>query len=1178
MEFISSVKTRYRAIKVRSWLRPRLSPPIPEPIGTRGGEVGTPDTDCNEEALEKGFVDTQFPINVNSGRILLAALVIFTPGQSMARRYSGTGSSYTFRQREPNLFVIGHDIVACLSICLALYHIVRPRTRVFCVLVAYLFIETLLTGVQPIAISCERMIRVFERRDDLKGGSFLLVRNMDCENQSYISIFFRILVLFVSSHLWPAKIMVHLNWVFVIVMYILGYSIMKKVYQSPLDVILNIVLLCVTQCRVLITANHREEDQRTRYRSEKLWLQDKLKLFRFLELMLPEHVILPMLMEPDQVIAMPVERASILFISILDFDHLAAKSTPKDLLAFLNRNFRAWDRICELNDVTKIETVGEEYVAAVGVVPRDRDMDIERGHECILGPLVNAASSILRLQTPQLQLQMGIHTGPVVAAVIGQKAPRFRLFGDTINTSARMMQKGVRGKCQFGEQTKSHLPAWAIARLRGDVEMKGKGNVTTYLLELSRSSSPTSSPRNSSPKSASSQTNRLFLQARSRSGFSLTGVDQIQGSSNWPLLEDASDKSDRVNPQMSSLRRTILMADARSINTAGRKNRAVVVKEWPFSTYGATISHMTASPSKNEIELEDLQTMGASVTMMKLQSDQFRRESANESVAHFEELLRRFGKKDLGAASYFRKLHTCGLRNRFFDLEREELFQRWYYDEEFCKEMSATFSKMTKMLFTITLCELVIFFGVFSIHREPHILRYRWGYEAHHRLPVYLSCRIVSISISYFWWKAANGSGSITKLSYSYKVIPHFVVWCVVFITLLLAISYDAVTRIYSDEDTFFPQMNATAVEAVWSSGRRSGITCLIYAVVFYEFMMWEAKLLLKTTVPLIIPAILFWRVSELKMWKTALVLPWPNDTWSRMIMAADGQYPHSNFSLYLPNTGVLCLLMIPTLRWLSAYTFEVAVRLRFKAIYSNEIAQERIDYILRTLMPPMVVQEVRGLGPFDTPPSHTYKRATIAQSDLVGFTKMASSCTPKEVVALVSELFGVFDALTEKLHIYKVETIGDAYIAGQAEHPLTERNSPTSVVHFALEMVAATQRWARARALSVSSRVGVHTGECVGGIVGTNMQRYHLFGEFMSALEILESTSVQGRVQLSVACARALQLEAEHDGAPTQVPSFTERDLPHLTTSKGEVHSFDKVGGSTYLVDVDTEVDEQLN
>lgn len=216
--------------------------------------------------------------------------------------------------------------------------------------------------------------------------------------------------------------------------------------------------------------------------------------------------------------------------------------------------------------------------------------------------------------------------------------------------------------------------------------------------------------------------------------------------------------------------------------------------------------------------------------------------------------------------------------------------------------------------------------------------------------------------------------------------------------------------------------------------------------------------------------------------------------------------------------------------------------------------------------MPPLVVQELRKIRTNEITPSHQYKFATIAQSDLCGFTKLASSRTPQEVVEFMSELFGKFDTLTDTFGIYKVETVGDAYIAGMAEAPLTLANSPTSVILFGLAMVEAVNEWAEKMGVSVKCRVGVHHGACIGGIVGNDMQRYHLFGNLMSGVEVLESTAPEGMVQVSQASKEAVEMEIVDK---SQVPPlvFEIRSGPHLQTSKGELHNFEEVGGRTFVV-----------
>jgi len=245
-------------------------------------------------------------------------------------------------------------------------------------------------------------------------------------------------------------------------------------------------------------------------------------------------------------------------------------------------------------------------------------------------------------------------------------------------------------------------------------------------------------------------------------------------------------------------------------------------------------------------------------------------------------------------------------------------------------------------------------------------------------------------------------------------------------------------------------------------------------------------------------------------------------------------------------------------------YTDQETSQAQFRAKIAMDATTTRVQGILNTLMPPLVLEELRALPEGAPQPTHTYRTATICQSDLCGFTALSSTRTPTEVVGFMGDLFGRFDELTTKFGVYKVETVGDAYIAGMAEAPLTPTNSPVSVLLFGLAMIEAVQVWARNLGEKVNCRVGVHHGECIGGVVGTGMQRYHLFGKLLCGIEIMESTAPEGHVQISPACKAAVEKQAAKEA---QSLAFKEREEPHLETSKGIVHEYSSIGGRSFVV-----------
>lgn len=272
------------------------------------------------------------------------------------------------------------------------------------------------------------------------------------------------------------------------------------------------------------------------------------------------------------------------------------------------------------------------------------------------------------------------------------------------------------------------------------------------------------------------------------------------------------------------------------------------------------------------------------------------------------------------------------------------------------------------------------------------------------------------------------------------------------------------------------------------------------------------------------------------------------------------------DYGLFFPFLGKAVFIAVAATNSAIAKEAEKTSRLRFKAKKEVERTKTTIEGILNTLMPTLVVEELRKLPVNSLPPSHEFKHATIAQSDLCGFTKLASTRKPDEVVQLISEIFGRFDAKSDDLKVYKVETIGDAYIAGMAEMKLTATNSPVNVIKFGLAMVEEVNAWATEKNVAVNCRVGVHHGACIGGIVGTEMQRYHIFGNLMNALEVLESTAPEGGVQASNACRTAAEKQTRDEKLRIEL-KFEQRVGNELLTSKGEIHTIDEVDGHTHIV-----------
>lgn len=927
-------------------------------------------------------------------------------------------------------------------------------------LVVYM-IFVLLHGFRPLVPSCEEIHVRWECGEPMQR----------CRLAGYTFMQLQITWVLLTPWFIPQLEMMHFLWAKVWLMFVMPIFWEQRTsivsYHQKVDVLWSVLFLSSINFMAIAKKKYLERTRRAAFIVDLKEGELSRKMFELLGYMVPAFVIVPMLKEPGKVIANQVDRASVLFIIFADFEQRAKIMSPQHLLEFLNRHFTEFDRICAANNVTKIETVGEEYVCAVGVVPEDAQEDQANGHRTILGRLLAAACEILDLQYDcgvtgsRMLFQMGMHTGPILAGVTSQKLPRYRLFGDTINTAARMMQKGLPGELQFGEATYRELPEGVRTRSRGQIEMKGKGQVTVYLLQrqdhgLERQDAwltfPSMRPQEPPRRSRSSSPGRLGLQK--------------QGGLMARLLQHLGVEA----------------------STAFRGNSAT-------HDFEEVVLQMHRGAPRDIPE----------------------------------------GRRDRLLATLWKTV-TPGWCD--FPEHREEAFLAWFHEECILHHLGRRLAYQALFVATLTLVEVSLLqLHVSSVVVDP---QYPEGPPpvSLSQLRAYLLLRLASLVVIASWGTKYR-SGDLRRNQP--RPVQLGLLLSSALVATLVFISY-----LCLPPDPRPPSQQRLRVPS--------------YSTVsFVQLMCVPVFTLATTSYPtLFLPSCTFVLLAGGLMALHSALVPEDQTIFSELSMFA--------------------FVLTSMLHTFGSWCDECLLRKRFSAKEAMEVTRGRMESILNTLMPPLVVEELRSTPLHMAPPSHRYLRATIVQSDLVGFTSLASRKKPTEVVEFIGDLFGRFDDLTDLHEVYKVETVGDAYIAGQAEVPLTVRNSPLSVVLLGLDMVEATRKWSEERGEQVTCRVGVHSGECVGGIIGSEMQRYHLFGKLMAQVCVLEATASASRVQVSTACKDAV--EADFLGRPDisrQGFEFEPRNLETLVTSKGESYGCEEVGGPTFLAKSDAKFRAQV-
>ena len=184
------------------------------------------------------------------------------------------------------------------------------------------------------------------------------------------------------------------------------------------------------------------------------------------------------------------DSVTVLFTDFKDFTKISEKLSPSELVYEIDSCFRVFDELIGKYDVEKIKTIGDSYMAAGGL-----PVENNTHPEDVIRVAIDMLNFITQHNTERknhgkhpLEIRIGIHTGSVIAGIVGTKKFAYDIWGDTVNTASRMESSGKPGKINISETTYELVKDKFKFSHRGKIEAKNKGMIDMYFLDLSHES------------------------------------------------------------------------------------------------------------------------------------------------------------------------------------------------------------------------------------------------------------------------------------------------------------------------------------------------------------------------------------------------------------------------------------------------------------------------------------------------------------------------------------------------------------------------------------------------------------------------------------------------------------------------------------------------------------------
>merc|ERR1711871_486629 len=689
--------------------------------------------------------------------------------------------------------------------------------------------------------------------------------------------------------------------------------------------------------------------------------------------------------------------------------------------------------------------------------------------------------------TSKIDIHIGLNSGPIVAGVCGNKSPRYKLFGDTVNTASRMESTCPYGKVQASPSTVSLFPEGVfITQERGEIKVKGKGVMKPYLVEgvcsaadkkhfvpsyLKRSQNYDNHDGHSFGASGS--------RARARSTFA--------HFENENLTDVISKRLDNLMLSPTSRNVDGLKRILTSKSSEDSNNQQHFYLQEGISRTGFAFGWraLWGKPYAPEIchRLSNRCTKKPSNDVIKAHSimeRQFFDEYQNQYLKSFR----------LATTFFILSILTLYIRDIQREIDYNEGYcAQEYGQEEYCKKS----------------------YG-YDLNPSNPLCRWNPDLKICENSPNVTGNTCV-------WLVQDDVANKLARQRIEFFVLRFYIYLPIAVIVLLLTFHPKAKEHLAEDRcfgfktaiPLFFYMYTGIATVFVSILGGNPGHFTLIVTI----------TILLNTS---------YLRLYILIIWACAIAILYPI-----LLYLIDFGYRRENYC-YEPfiesiRVGQYVIYSVVTI------LPPIIVRetyLRSALFLKDEVDESNRAYekennqttkMLLKLLPKTIVHELKKRKRKKI--ADYFDSVTIVFTDMKGFTAYSSRISPIELVGFLNRMYNRFDIITDRTNMYKVEIIGDAYYCvGGCPTPST--NHVIKGAETSLLMLTAIEDMKledpKLMEADVQIRIGVHTGPVIAAVVGVKDPRYHLFGDSVNYAMKMESNGVPGKVHCSESTCKAIR------------------------------------------------------